>query len=159
MILGFLCFHFSGFSFSEIAFFFRMHDAVVLSYVYSNPYLSLVSFVVCTHVERRENAVEPNVLLNEMFTLFCDQSSNSAASRRLAYPRTNTHTHTHVCVVENFARSTRALAYKTQTHLAGIITRHNHMHHEFLCSVCYFFDYSNENGKKVSIEISSEKRV
>lgn len=40
-------------------------------------------------------------------------------------------------------------AYKTQTHLAGIITRHCHMHHEFLCSVCYFFDYTNENGKKV----------
>ena len=90
----------------------------------------LCTVSVCVFVER-ENAVEPNVLLNEMFTLFCDQSSNSAAS-----PSTIFSTYKHTCHGK-LARIHKRT--KTQTHLAGIITRHKHMHHEFLCSVCYFF--------------------
>lgn len=31
-----------------------------------------------------------------------------------------------------------SLAYKTQTHLTGIITRHNHMHHAFRCTCLLF---------------------
>lgn len=137
MILGFLCFHFwLFFSLSNCNF--GMHTMPLCSCLYTNPYLSLY-FVpctvcsVCVFVER-ENAVEPNVLLNEMFTLFCDQSSNSAASRRL-YSHIQTHIQTHMPA--KLARIHKRT--KTQTHLVGIITRHKHMHHEFLCSVCYFF--------------------
>lgn len=70
-------------------------------------------------------AVDSNVLLNEMFTLFCDQSSNSASR------------HSSLSIRLSFSHN-HSLAYKTQTHLVGIITRHSIMHHAFRCALCLF---------------------
>lgn len=86
-------------------------------------------------------AVESNVLLNEMFTLFCDQSSNSA-SRQTIYLRLPLFAipcvgvRVSFVILPIFMRFT--CAYKTQTHLTGIITRHNHMHHAFRCTCLLF---------------------
>lgn len=86
-------------------------------------------------------AVESNVLLNEMFTLFCDQSSNSASRQTIylrlpLFPRRIPSLRVSFVISAIFVRFT--CAYKTQTHLTGIITRHNYMHHAFRCTCLLF---------------------
>lgn len=47
-------------------------------------FVSIQKLTFVHSLKPRVYAVEPNVLLNEMFTLFCDQSSNSASRQTLS---------------------------------------------------------------------------
>lgn len=105
---------------------------------------SCVYFKQFAHFGKQICAVESNVLLNEMFTLFCDQSSNSA-SRQTIYLRLRPPLIPIPSVQVSFVISPIFMrftcAYKTQTHLTGIITRHNHMHHAFRCTCLLFLRF------------------
>lgn len=136
----FLCFIFSVFLCLELYYFLHAArtDMLLLLLCCSCESISNSS-LSHTQFSKQICAVESNVLLNEMFTLFCDQSSNSA-SRQTIYLRLPLFPIPSVqvsfVILPTFMRFT--CAYKTQTHLTGIITRHKHMHHAFRCTCLLF---------------------
>lgn len=88
VIQRFLCFHFYVFLLHSL----ELHFLYAARYgaVCATRLLLLLLFVSIQKLtfvhslKPRVYAVEPNVLLNEMFTLFCDQSSNSASRQTLS---------------------------------------------------------------------------
>lgn len=155
------CFFFSQITFSVCRPKRCTAAVILLCYCWCCSCLLKSSHIRCIRLKARVCQLEPNVLLNEMFTLFCDQSSNSASRQTSLFLSAHSSSIGIPITCLQNANTPRWNNNKAQPHASCIS----------MCLFVIFFDYTNEevlwrmygkrvrDAKRILGEISDDERV